>query len=110
MLRPWRLTRTQQVRAVYEFLTEHGLTATWMTECRRPLAALPAATTPALDRAMLVALVAAGLFTLARRRLWSLAGLAVSRLLPAAWLALWPTVRIRERDGGGTTVEIRRRR
>jgi hypothetical protein len=37
VLSPWRLTRTPQVRAVREFLTEHGLTATWMTEYRRSL-------------------------------------------------------------------------
>jgi hypothetical protein len=73
------------------------------------LAALPAATSPGLDRALLVALAAAGLFTLLRRRLGGLAGLA-ARLLPAAWRSLWPTIRVRERDGGGTTVEIRRRR
>lgn len=48
MLRPWRLTRTPQARAVYEFLTEHGLTATWMTEYRRPLGEPPEAPDPGM--------------------------------------------------------------
>ena len=47
MLRPWRLTRTDRARAVYEFLAERGVTATWMTEFRRPLATPTEAAPPA---------------------------------------------------------------
>jgi len=60
--------------------------------------ALAPATPPTLDRWLLAALLVAALYT-AARRLGALAALG----------AALPVFRIREREGGGTTVELRRR-
>lgn len=48
MVELWRLGRNRYGRAVYERLTAAGVTATWMSEYRRPLDDAPSRTVPDL--------------------------------------------------------------
>lgn len=67
---------------------------------------LAASGDPVLDAAVVGLAGLAGVYTLARRRLHSLA-VGLERLLPARIRRLVPVVTVEESEGGGTTVAIR---
>jgi hypothetical protein len=73
------------------------------------LAALAVSGDPVLDAAVVGLAGLAGVYTLARRRLQSLA-VGLEWLLPARIQRLVPVVTVEESEGGGTTVAIRLRR
>lgn len=63
-------------------------------------------TAPAVDVAVAALVVAAGGYTLARRRLSTVASVGIGRLPPGV-RRLVPAVDVEERDGGGTSLAVR---